>query len=141
MTIQYVLETENFNKMVEERKLEGVYPVDADEYNYVEIDIDFTQDNVSAWGCVNGSAVFFGDYITVDLDYLEEQSETKEVSDLYVDNVEIAQYLEHFDIPHQWALDAVDEWREDEEEALDDAEFWEAVDGIKTAYRISREES
>lgn len=141
MTIEYRLSVEEFNNMVIEKKIEGLIPIDTSEYNYVEIDIDFTQDNVSAWGCVNGSAVFFGDYITVDLDYLEEQSETKEVSDLYVDNVEISQYLEHFDIPHQWALDAVDEWREDEEEALDDAEFWEAVDGIKTAYRISREEN
>lgn len=141
MTIEYRLSVEEFNNMVIEKKIEGLIPIDTSEYNYVEIEIDFTQDNISAWGCVNGSAVFFGDYITVDLDYLEEQSETKEVSDLYVDNVEIAQYLEHFDIPHQWALDAVDEWREDEEEALDDAEFWEAVDGIKTAYRISREES
>lgn len=141
MTIEYRLSVEEFNNMVIEKKIEGLIPIDTSEYNYVEIDIDFTQDNISAWGCVNGSAVFFGDYITVDLDYLEEQSETKEVSDLYVDNVEIAQYLEHFDIPHQWALDAVDEWREDEVEALDDAEFWEAVDGIKTAYRISREEN
>lgn len=141
MTIEYRLSVEEFNNMVIEKKIEGLIPIDTSEYNYVEIDIDFTQDNVSAWGCVNGSAVFFGDYITVDLDYLEEQSEAKEVSDLYVDNVEIAQYLEHFDIPHQWALDAVDEWREDEGEALDDAEFWEAVDGIKTAYRISCEEN
>lgn len=143
MTIEYRLSVEEFNNMVIEKKIEGLIPIDTSKYNYVEIDIDFTQDNISVWGCVNGSAVFFGDYITVDLDYLEEECTKKELCDLYIDNTEIAEYLKYFEIPYDWALDAIDEWRtpEQEEEEINEKEFWESVDGIKTAYKISREEN
>lgn len=143
MTIQYVLEVENFNKMVEERKLEGVYSVDADKYDYIEIGVDFDTDNVSVWGCAGGSAEFLGDYVTVDLDELERNCDTKRLDDLYADNVEIAHYLECFDIPYEWALGAVDEWRspEEEEEELNESQLWDAIANMIVAYQIYREEN
>lgn len=143
MTIQYVLEVENFNKMVEERKLEGIYSVDADEYDYIEIGVDFDTDNVSVWGCAGGSAEFLGDYATVDLDELERNCDTKRLGDLYADNVEIAHYLECFDIPYEWALGAVDEWRslEEEEEELNESQLWDAIANMIVAYQIYREEN
>lgn len=143
MTIEYRLSVEKFNEMVEERKIEGLIPVDTSEYSYIVIDVDFEQNNVSAWGCTNGSAYYFGDYITVDLDYLEEECIEKELYDLYIHNTEIAEYLKYFEIPYDWALDAIDEWRtpEQEEEDVNEKEFWEVINGIKTAYKISREEN
>lgn len=140
MMIQYTLEMEKYNKLVEEKIIEGVEKVGA-EYSTIEVNVDFCYNSVSVWGCAGGSADFLGDYVTVDLDELERNCDTKRLDDLYADNVEIAHYLECFDIPYEWALGAVDEWRspEEEEEELNEEEFWEAMDGIKTAWEISRE--
>lgn len=143
MTIQYVLEVENFNKMVEERKLEGVYSIDTDEYDYIEIGVDFNTDNVSVWGCAGGSAEFLGDYVTIDLDELEKNCDTKRLDDLYASNVEIAHYLECFNIPYNWALEAIDQWRtpEEEEEELNESQLWDAIANIIVAYQIYHEEN
>lgn len=144
MLVQYTLEAEKYNKLVEEKVIEGVDVVDTEEYNIVEISVDFIYNTVSVWGNSWGTSTLLNDYATVNnLEKLEDRSEIKEVDDIYVTNIEIAQYLEAFDIPHEWALEAVDEWRspEEEEEELEEKEFWEAMDGIKTAYQISREEN
>lgn len=143
MLVQYTLEVEKYNKLVEEKVVEGVEKVDVEEYSTIEVNVDFIYNSVSVWGNSWGTSTLLNDYVTVnDVEELEESS-CKEVDDVYVTNIEIAQYLEVFDIPHEWALEAVDEWRspEEEEEALDEEEFWEAMDGIKAAWKISREES
>lgn len=143
MTIQYILDVEIFNNMVENKKIEGLEKTDVDKYIYIEVNVDFVQKNVSVWGCANGNADFFGDYVTVDLDSLEYECKSKDVEDNYVDNIEIVDYLQAFDIPYDFALELVNEWRspEQEDEAMYAKTFWEAIDGIKTAYKISREES
>lgn len=143
MTVQYILDVETFNNMVEEREIEGLEKTDIDRYAYIEVNVDFLQNNVSVWGCANGSADFFGDYVTVDLDSLEYECKSKDIEDNYVDNIEIVDYLQAFGIPYDWALDAIDEWRtpEQEEEEVNVKGFWEAMDAIKTAYKISREEN
>lgn len=140
MTIQYILDVEIFNNMVENKKIEGLEKTDIDKYTYIEVNVDFVQNNVSVWGCANGNADFFGDYVTVDLDSLEYECKSKDVADSYADNIEIVDYLQAFDVPYEFALDAVNEWRtpEQENETMYAKTFWEAMDAIKTAYKISR---
>lgn len=142
MLVQYTLEAEEYNKLVEEKVIEGVVKVDAEEYSTIEVNVDFCYNSVSIWGNTWGSSTLLNDYITInDIEKIEEKSINKEVDDVYVTNIEVAEYLETFGIPHEWALNAVDEWRspEEEEMALEDEDFWEAMDGIKTAWEISRE--
>lgn len=144
MMIQYTLPTEKFNEMVEKKVIEDVEKVDVDEFSDIEVNVDFIYNTTSVWGVQWGRSTLFNDYVTVnDITALESESITKEVGDIYVSNVEIAQYLEVFDIPHEWALDAVDEWRnpEEEERELDEEEFWYFVDSIQVAWEISREEN
>lgn len=144
MLVQYTLEAEEYNKLVEEKVIEGVVKVDAEEYSTIEVNVDFCYNSVSVWGNTWGSSTLLNDYVTInDIEKIEEKSINKEVDDVYVTNIEVAEYLETFGIPHEWALEAVDEWRspEEEEMELDDQEFWETVDSIKTAWEISREEN
>ena len=144
MMIQYILKGEKYNNLVERKIIEGVEKVDITEYGLIEVNVDFSYNTVSVWGNSWGTSELFNDYATVnDIEKLESESFSKVVDDLYVSNIEIAEYLEVFDIPHEWAIEAVDEWRspDEEEKELEDADFWNAVDGIKTAYQISREEN
>src|SRR5699024_3991808 len=143
MMIQYTLEMEKYNKLVEEKIIEGVEKVGA-EYSTIEVSVDFSYKSVSVWGSTWWSSELFNDNATInDIEKIEEKSINKEVDDVYVTNIEVAEYLETFGIPHEWALNAVDEWRspEEEEMVLEDEDFWEAMDGIKTAWEISREEN
>lgn len=143
MMIQYTLEMEKYNKLVEEKIIEGVEKVGA-EYSTIEVSVDFSYNRVSVWGNTWWSSELFNDNATVnDIEKIEEESTNKVLDDIYVTNIEVTEYLEVFGIPHEWSLGAVDEWRspDKEEEELEDEEFWEAMDGIKTAYQISREEN
>lgn len=143
MMIQYTLEMEKYNKLVEEKIIEGVEKVGA-EYSTIEVSVDFSYNSVSVWGDTWWSSELFNDNATInDIEKIEEESTNKVLDDIYVTNIEVTEYLENFGIPHEWALEAVDEWRspDKEEEELEDEEFWEAMDGIKTAYQISREEN
>ena len=144
MMLQYVLEAGKYNELVESKVIEGVEKVNIEEHSTVEVNVDFTYNTVSVWGNAWGSSTLLNDYVTVnDIEKLESESFSKVVDDIYVTNIEIAEYLEAFDIPHEWAIEAVDEWRspEKEEMELEDEDFWEAIDGIKTAWEISREEN
>lgn len=143
MMIQYTLEMEKYNKLVEEKIIEGVEKVGA-EYSTIEVSVDFSYNSVSVWGSTWWSSELFNDNATInDIEKIEEESTNKVLDDIYVTNIEVAEYLETFGISHEWALEAVDEWRnpEEEEMELEDEEFWEATEGIKTAYQISREEN
>lgn len=143
MMIQYTLDAGRYNKLVEEKIIEGVEKVGA-EYSVIEVNVDFSYNSVSVWGHTWWSSELFNDCATInDIEKIEEESTNKVLDDIYVTNIEVTEYLEVFGIPHEWALEAVDEWRspDKEEEELEDKDFWEAMDGIKTAWEISREES
>ena len=140
--IQYTLEAGRYNKLVEEKIIEGVEKVGA-EYSVIEVNVDFSYNSVSVWGAWWNSELL-NDCATInDIEKIEEESTNKVLGDIYVTNIEVTEYLEVFGIPHEWALEAVDEWRtpDKEEEELEDKDFWEAMDGIKTAWEISREEN
>lgn len=141
MTILYTIGIESAKRMIEFGELEEIQQLE--KYNFLEITVDFDKNTVSVWGVENGRAEMLDDHAYVGIDSLEVECEKKEVCDLYVSNVEIAIYLETFGVQYEWALNATDEWRtpEEEEEAIDEKVFWEAIDGIKTAYKISREEN
>lgn len=144
MMIQYILKGEQYNKLVESKIIEGVEKVNTEEYSTIEISVDFSYNTVSVGGNSWGTSVLFNDCATInDITALENESINKIVDDIYATNIEVAEYLEVFDIPHEWALDAVDEWRnpEEEEEELNEEEFWKAIEGIKAAWEISREEN
>lgn len=144
MMIQYTLEGKQYNELVESKIIEGVEKIDTDEYSTIEVNVDFSYNSVSVWGNSWGNSELFNDYATVnDIEKIEEESTNKVLDDIYVTNIEVTEYLEVFGIPHEWALEAVDEWRspDKEEEELENNEFWEAMDGIKTAWEISREEN
>lgn len=49
MMIQYTLEMEKYNKLVEEKIIEGVEKVGA-EYSTIEVNVDFSYNTVSVWG-------------------------------------------------------------------------------------------
>ena len=49
MLVQYTLEAEEYNKLVEEKVVEGVVKVDAEEYSTIEISVDFSYNTVSVW--------------------------------------------------------------------------------------------
>lgn len=143
MMIQYTLEMEKYNKLVEEKIIEGVEKVGA-EYSTIEVSVDFSYNRVSVWGNTWWSSELFNDNATVnDIEKIEEESTNKVLDDIYVTNIEVTEYLETFGIPHEWALEAVGEWRnpEQEEEELNEEEFWETIEGIKAAWEISREEN
>jgi len=143
MMIQYTLEMEKYNKLVEEKIIEGVEKVGA-EYSTIEVSVDFSYNSVSVWGSTWWSSELFNDNATInDIEKIEEESTNKVLDDIYVTNIEVTEYLEVFGIPHEWALEAVDEWRnpEEEEEELNEEEFWETIEGIKAAWEISREEN
>lgn len=112
MLVQYTLEAEEYNKLVEEKVIEGVVKVDAEEYSTIEVNVDFCYNSVSVWGNTWGSSTLLNDYITInDIEKIEEKSINKEVDDVYVTNIGVAEYLETFGIPHEWVLNAVDGWR------------------------------
>lgn len=142
MTIKYILEVEELNKMVEGKEVEGIEIVEADKYDEVEINIDFEENKADVWGNKYGRSEFLSDVVTInDLDMLEERATEKAIHEMYLSNVEIAHYIETLGVPFDWALGAVDEWRtpEEENEEIEDKEIWEAIEGIKAAWEISRE--
>ena len=142
MIIQYALEAEKYNKLVEEKIIEGVEKVGA-EYSTIEVNVDFSYNSVSVWGPWWNSELLNDNATINDIEKIEEESTKKVLDDIYVTNIEVAEYLESFGISHEWALEAVDEWRnpDEEEEELEDEEFWDAIDGIKASWEISREEN
>ena len=143
MMLQYVLEAGKYNELVESKVVEGVEKVSMEKCSTIEVNVDFTYNTVSVWENAWGSSTLLNDYVTVnDIEKLESESFSKVVDDIYVSNIEIAEYLEVFDIPHEWAIEAVDEWRspEKEEMELENEDFWEAIDGIKQTWELSREE-
>lgn len=139
MMIQYIVGKKEAQKLVADGELSQVC---VDGFDAIEILVNCGTRRVTICGVGNtGKETLLDDNAYAYIPAVEEVAEEKEISDLYVSNVEIAQYLELLEIPYQWALEAVDEWREDEDEVFDDAELWEGIEGIKTAYKISCEEN
>ena len=143
MTVKYIFDVEELNKMIKEKEVEGIEIVEADKYEEIEINVDFEENKADVWGNKYGSSEFLNDVVTInDLEALEERASGKEIHEMYLSNVEIAHYIETLGIPFNWALESLDEWRtsEKEEEEIEDKEIWEAIDGIKMAWEISCEE-
>lgn len=140
MMIRYYVEKEKAQKLMCGGNLSEIC---VDGFEEIEINIDCNTRKVTIYGMGNDSDSLLDDNAYAYVPAIEEVAEARENGDYYVTNVEIARYLEFFDIPFAWALDAVDEWRspESEEELLTENKFWCAVDGIKTAWEISRKES
>lgn len=140
MTICYYVEKEKAQKLMSDGNLSEIC---IDGFVEVEISIDCDTRKVVIYGMSNGNDSLLDDNAYAHVPAIEEVAEARVLGDYYVLNVEIAQYLELLEVPYAWALDAVDEWRnpEEEEEKLNEKDFWNAVDGIKTAWEISREES
>lgn len=138
MTITYYVEKEDAQKLMADGNLSTMC---IDGFKELEIDIDCNTRRVAIYATGNRNDVLLDDNATSYIPAIHEVAEGRRLCDYYVSNVEIAQYLELLEIPYQWALDAVDEWRspEDEDERLKENDFWDAVDGIKTAWEISRE--
>lgn len=96
MMIQYTLEMEKYNKLVEEKIIEGVEKVGA-EYSTIEVNVDFSYNTVSVWGNTWGSSELFNNNATInDIEKIEEESTNKVLDDIDVTNIEITEYLESF---------------------------------------------
>lgn len=142
MTVKYILGIKELNKMIKRKEVEGIETIEADKYEGIEINVDFEENKADVWGNRNGSSDFLSDIVTInDLETLEEMVFEKKIHEMYLSNVEIAHYIETLGMPFDWALESLDEWRtpEEEEEEIEDKEIWGAIEGIKTAWEISRE--
>lgn len=141
MTVKYNLLKERAQELMEGGNLNEIC---LDGFDAVVIYVDFSTKRVVIYGVNHlGEKALLDDNAYAYIPEVEEAAKEKEIRDIYISNKEIAQYLKLLEIPYQWALDAADEWRapEEEEKVIDDELFWDAIDGIKTAYRISREEN
>lgn len=140
MTITYYVKKEDAQKLMADGNLSTMC---IDGFEELEIDIDCNSRRVTIYGMDSGNDVLLDDNAYAYIPAIDEVAEGRGLGDYYILNVEVAKYLELLDIPYQWALESVDEWRnpDDEEKPLKEGEFWEVIDGILAAWEISREEN
>ena len=140
MIITYYVKKEDAQKLMADGNLSTMC---IDGFEELEIDIDCNSRRVAIYGMDSGNDVLLDDNAYAYIPAIDEVAEGRGLGDYYILNVEVAKYLELLDIPYQWALESVDEWRnpDDEEELIEEGEFWEVIDGILAAWEISREEN